>query len=52
MFGGADIYKKFAKKCFDVDKACRAYFSVTDKIFVINYYEFKFLFIYFINLVT
>ena len=45
MFGGTDIYKNLAWKFGDMDKACHIYFQVKGKIFVMDYYKFKTLFI-------
>ena len=52
MFGGSDIFKKLANRCLEMDKSFHAYFSGTGKIFVMNCYEFKILFINYIQLRT
>ena len=50
-FGGADRYKKIARKCVDMDKACHTYFSGTDNMFVMNCYDFQILFISYIHFI-
>ena len=52
MSDGTDKLNKIANKCLDMDKACHTYLLGTEKIFVMNCYEFQFLFISYINLVT
>ena len=52
MCGRVNTYKVLANKFLDIDKTFHAYFFGTRNSFVMNYYEFKILFICFINLIT
>ena len=52
MSGGTYLFKKLVNKCLDMDKAFHTYFSGIGKIFVMNCYEFKILFINYIQLRT
>ena len=52
IFGGEDIYKTLACKSVEMDKACRAFFSGTGKIFITNCYKFNILFISYIHFLT